>query len=55
MFKRRLMDLAVQRGELGGWVLVPCRAWQASETREQKQQVLCELLGAKALQLDLYR
>lgn len=56
VFKRRLMDLAVQRRQLGGWVSVPYWAWQGVNTDVRKQQQLvCELLSAKGLGLEGYR
>jgi hypothetical protein len=53
--KRRLLDLAVQRGELGGWVSVPYWAWHAQRAKPKRQQLLRELLEEKGIEAELYR
>jgi hypothetical protein len=35
LFKRRLLDLAVQRGEVGRWVCVPYWEWRAGTLQER--------------------
>jgi hypothetical protein len=53
--KRRLLDLAVQRGELSGWVSVPYWAWHARRTEPlQKQLLLRELLQGKGVDVEMY-
>jgi hypothetical protein len=55
VFKRRLLDLAVQRGELGGWVSVPYWEVDPREGAAAKGVVLREVFKAKGLDLDRYR
>jgi hypothetical protein len=55
VFKRRLLDLAVQRGELGGWVSVPYWEWDARKGDAARQELLRELLAAKGVGVDSYR
>jgi hypothetical protein len=55
LFKRRLLDLAVQRGELGGWVSVPYLEWIARKGAAARQELLRELFKAKGLIIHSYR
>jgi hypothetical protein len=55
VYKRRLLDLAVQRGELGGWVSVPYWEWDARKGDAARQELLRELLAAKGVGVDSYR
>jgi hypothetical protein len=55
VFKRRLLDLAVLRGEVGFWVSVPYWEWDARKGDASKQQLLREILKAKGLDIDRYR
>jgi hypothetical protein len=43
MFKRRLLDLAIQRGEVGGWVSVPYWEWNARKGDAARQELLREV------------
>jgi hypothetical protein len=54
VFKRRLMDLAVRRGELGGWVSVPYWEWDARKGAAAKQELLSKKLKAKGLDIGRY-
>jgi hypothetical protein len=55
VFKRRLLDLAVLRGEVGGWVSVPYWEWIARKGDAARQQLLREILKAKGLDVNRYR
>jgi hypothetical protein len=55
VFKRRLLDLAVRRGEVGGWVSVPYWEWIARKGAAAKQQLLREILKAEGLDVNRYR
>jgi hypothetical protein len=55
VFKRRLLDLAVRRGEVGGWVSVPYWEWDARKGDAARQQLLREIFKAKGLDVDRYR
>jgi hypothetical protein len=55
VYKRRLLDLAVLRGELGGWVSVPYREWNARKGAASRQQLLREILKAEGLDVNRYR
>jgi hypothetical protein len=55
VFKRRLLDLAVRRGEVGGWVSVPYWEWIARKGDAARQQLLREILKAKGLDVNRYR
>jgi RAP domain len=55
VFKRRLLDLAVRRGELRGWVSVPYWEWRAREGDASRQQLLREIFKAKSLGVDMCR
>jgi hypothetical protein len=55
MFKRRLLDLAVQRGELKGWVCLPYWAWGSRKTKPNRRQVLRKLLEEHGVRLESYR
>jgi hypothetical protein len=54
-FKRRLLDLAVERGELGAWVSVPLWAWDSRGKMPQWQERLHKLLEAQGVDMKLYR
>jgi hypothetical protein len=54
-FKRRLLDLAVQRGEVGGWVSVPYWEWILRKTMRLRQELLQHLLEAEMVEIGLYR
>jgi hypothetical protein len=54
-FKRRLLDLAVERGELGAWVSVPYWEWNSRERMPQRQERLHKLLEAQGVDMKLYR
>jgi hypothetical protein len=54
-FKRRLLDLAVERGELGAWVSVPYWKWDPRERMPQRQDWLRKLLEAQGVDMKLYR
>jgi hypothetical protein len=49
VFKRRLLDVAVQRGEMGGWVSVPYWEWIARKGNAARQELLREVFKAKGL------
>jgi hypothetical protein len=49
VFKRRLLDLAVRRGEVGGWVSVPYWDWIARKGSAARQELLREIFKAKGL------
>jgi hypothetical protein len=55
VFKRRLLDLAVLRGEVGGWVSVPYWEWIARKGDAARQQLLREILKAKGLDVNRYK
>jgi hypothetical protein len=55
VFKRRLLDLALRRGEVGGWVSVPYWEWNARKGDAARQQLLREILKAKGLDVNRYR
>jgi hypothetical protein len=55
VFKRRLLDLAVQRGEVGGWVSVPYWEWKLRKTKRARQELLQQLLEAEKMEIGLYR
>jgi hypothetical protein len=55
VFKRRLLDLAVLRGEVGGWVSVPYWQWNARKGAAARQELLREILKAKGLDVNRYR
>jgi hypothetical protein len=52
LFKRRLLDLAVQRGELRGWVCVPYWEWDACKGESERRAYIRELLEAKGLSVE---
>jgi hypothetical protein len=49
LFKRRLLVLAVQRGEVDGWVCVPYWEWDACKGESERRSYMRELLKAKGL------
>jgi hypothetical protein len=55
VFKRRLLDLAVLRGEMGGWVSVPYWDWIARKGLAARQKFLQETFKAKRMDVDNYR
>jgi hypothetical protein len=55
VFKRRRLDLGVQRGELGGWLSVPHWEWDSRKGGAGKRNLLRELLKAKGLEIGSYR
>jgi hypothetical protein len=52
LFKRRLLDVAVQRGELSGWVSVPYWEWNDRKGEASRQAYTRELLEAKGLSVE---
>jgi hypothetical protein len=52
LFKRRLLDLAVQRGEVSGWVCVPYWEWGACKGESERRAYIRELLEAKGLSVE---
>jgi hypothetical protein len=52
LFKRRLLDLAVQRGEVSGWVSVPYWEWDACKGESERRAYIRELLEAKGLSVE---
>jgi hypothetical protein len=52
MLKRSLLDVAVAKGELGAWVSVPWWDWR---DRKGQQELLCELLKARGVDVQKYR
>jgi hypothetical protein len=52
LFKGRLLDLAVQRGELSGWVCVPYWEWGACKGESERRAYMRELLEAKGLSVE---
>jgi hypothetical protein len=55
VFSRRLLDLAVLRGELGAWVSVRYWGWSSQQGDAERQEFLCKVFKAKGLDLDSYR
>jgi hypothetical protein len=55
LFKRRLLDLAVLRGEVGGWVSVPYWEWIARKGDAARQKFLQATFKAKGLDVNRYR
>jgi hypothetical protein len=55
LFKRRLMDLAVLRCEVGGWVSVPYWEWDARKGDAGRQELLRKIFKAKGLYVHRYR
>jgi hypothetical protein len=54
--KRRLLDLAVQRGELSGWMSVPYWTWHARRAKPKRQELLLrELLEEKGVDVEIFR
>jgi hypothetical protein len=49
LFKRRLLNMAVQRGQLSGWVSVPYWEWGACKGESERRAYIRELLKAKGL------
>jgi hypothetical protein len=52
LFKRRLLDSAVQRGELSGWVSVPYWEWTDRKGEASRRAYIRELLEAKGLSVE---
>jgi hypothetical protein len=52
LFKRRLLDMAVQRGELSGWVCVPYWDWDDCKGEPERRAYVGELLEAKGLSVE---
>jgi hypothetical protein len=52
MLKRRLLDVAVAKGDLGAWVSVPWWEWR---DRKGQQEVLGELFKARGVDVQRYR
>jgi hypothetical protein len=52
LFKRRLLDLAVQRGKVSGWVCVPYWEWGACKGESERRAYIRELLKAKGLSVE---
>jgi hypothetical protein len=52
LFKRRLLDLVVQRGELSGWVSVPYWKWDTCKGESERRAYIRELLEAKGLRVE---
>jgi hypothetical protein len=52
LFKRRLLDLVVQRGELSGWVCVPYWESDACTGEPERRAYIRELLEAKGLSVE---
>jgi hypothetical protein len=52
LFKRRLLDMAVQRGELSGWVCVPYWESDACKGEPERRAYIRELLEAKGLSVE---
>jgi hypothetical protein len=55
VLKRHLLDLAVRRGELGGWVSVPYWEWVARKGNAARQEFLQAIFKAKGLDVNRYR
>jgi hypothetical protein len=55
LFKQHLMDLAVLRGEVGGWVSVPYWEWDARRGAAARQKFLQETFKARGLDVNRYR
>jgi hypothetical protein len=56
MLKRSLLDVAVAKGELRGWVSVPWWEWdQCKGKKAQEQELLRGLLKAKGVDVQKYR
>jgi hypothetical protein len=52
MLKRRLLDVAVAKGDLGAWVSVPWWEWM---DRKGQQELLRELFKARGVDVQKYR
>jgi hypothetical protein len=55
VFKRRLLDLAVLRGELGGWVSVPYWERDARKGHAARHELLREVFKANGLDVHRYK
>jgi hypothetical protein len=55
VFKRRLLDLAVLRGEVGGWVSVPYWEWRERKGDAARHELLRKVFKAKGLDVHRYR
>jgi hypothetical protein len=56
LLKRRLLDVAVAKGDLGAWVSVPWWEWQKrTGEKTQQQELLCMLLKAKGVDAEKCR
>jgi hypothetical protein len=53
MFKRRLLDVAVRRGELGAWVSVS--GFRAGLRESERRALLCSLLERRGVDVEKYR
>jgi hypothetical protein len=52
LFKHRLLDMAVQRGELSGSACVPYWEWGACKGESERRAYIRELLEAKGLSME---
>jgi hypothetical protein len=55
MLKRRLLDVAVAKGDLGAWVSVATWAWDQRKGNVQQQELLRELFKARGVDVQRYR
>ena len=53
LFKRRLLDVAVRRGELGSWVSVT--GWRAGMSELERRALLCSLLEGRGVDVERYK
>jgi hypothetical protein len=53
LFKRRLLDVAVRRGELGAWVSVS--GWRAGMSKLERRALLCSLLEGRGVDVKRYK
>jgi hypothetical protein len=53
LFKRRLLDVAVRRGELESWVSVSVRRTGVSEP--ERRALLCSLLEGRGVDVERYK